>query len=96
MHDSWKNPSQFSPERFVTGGEYDQFDEDVRPYMFLPFIAGPRNCLGQHLALLEARVILSCLMKRFTITPVLGAKAGERHASVIPVGPAHGMLVTIN
>lgn len=26
------------PERFMPGGEYDQFDEAIRPYMFLPFI----------------------------------------------------------
>lgn len=30
---------------------------------FVPFIQGPRNCLGQYFALLEARVVLSLLCK---------------------------------
>ena len=30
---------------------------------FVPFISGPRNCLGQYFALLEARVVLATLIK---------------------------------
>lgn len=57
---------------------------------------GPRNCLGQHLALLEARVVLSLLHKRFAFRlardPV---EAGRRHPTVIPVGPVGGMPVYV-
>lgn len=55
---------------------------------------GPRNCLGQHLALLEARVVLSLMVKRFKYTTVR-ADSGERHPSVVPVGPKNGMLMLL-
>ena len=30
---------------------------------YVPFIQGPRNCLGQYFALLEARIVLALLVK---------------------------------
>lgn len=95
VHNQWREPKAFRPERFMPGGEYDQFDEAVRPYMFLPFIQGPRNCLGQHLALLEARVVLAALTQRFSFTP-LSADAGRRHPTVIPVASVCGMPVRVD
>ena len=32
VHHTWKAPEAWSPERFMPGGEYDCFDEDVRAY----------------------------------------------------------------
>jgi cytochrome P450 len=62
--------------------------------MFLPFIQGPRNCLGQHLALLEARVVLALLVKRFKFTPVNPGEV-QRHPTVIPVASIDGMPMTL-
>jgi hypothetical protein len=55
--DVWQEPTKFDPSRFLLPEETDD------PYAFLPFIQGPRNCLGQHLALLEARIVLALLAK---------------------------------
>jgi cytochrome P450 len=55
---------------------------------------GPRNCLGQHLALLEARVVLALLTQRFEFKAA-SAAAGERHPTVIPVASLEGMPCTL-
>lgn len=55
---------------------------------------GPRNCLGQHLALLEARVVLALLQQRFTFKPA-SLLAGQRHPTIIPVASADGMPMTL-
>ncbi|GLC42904.1 hypothetical protein PLESTB_001812700 [Pleodorina starrii] len=93
-HRMYEAPDEFRPDRFMPGGEYDSFDDAIRAYMFVPFIQGPRNCLGQHLALLEARVVLALLHKRFKFT-LAGGSAVRRDPSVIPVGPVGGLHVLL-
>ncbi|GAX81794.1 hypothetical protein CEUSTIGMA_g9222.t1 [Chlamydomonas eustigma] len=94
-HNMYEDPDQFRPDRFMPGGEYEQFDDAIKAYMFVPFIQGPRNCLGQHLAMLEARVVLSLLCKRFRWKTVHGSAQGIRHPTVIPVGPLEGMPMVL-
>lgn len=94
-HQMYEEPEKYRPDRFMPDGEYDKFDEAIRPYMFVPFIQGPRNCLGQHFALLEARVVLALLVKRFHFRPV-SRTAGDTHPWIIPVGPADGMWMLVD
>ena len=56
---------------------------------------GPRNCLGQHLALLEARVVLGLLHERFTFRIARPATAGNPSPTIIPVGPTEPMDVFV-
>lgn len=95
LHHHYKDPLRWDPDRFMPGGEYDQFPEELRPYMFMAFIQGPRNCLGQYFALLEARVVLGALLEEFTFEPVDAAAQGITHPTVIPVGPLHGMAMRV-
>ncbi len=33
VHQQWKDPMTWEPERFMPGGDFDQFSEDIRQYM---------------------------------------------------------------
>jgi len=64
----WSNPFEFRPERFAADAGIDSDAQPTRnAYAFLPFSAGPRNCVGQKFALLEATVVLAYLVHHFDI-----------------------------
>ena len=55
----FKSPDGFFPERW--------FDKEmiVDPFAYTPFSAGPRNCIGQQLAMIESRIILAEFLKMY-------------------------------
>ncbi|OAA59701.1 isotrichodermin C-15 hydroxylase [Niveomyces insectorum RCEF 264] len=58
--DSWTNRWAFCPERFLVKGEaHDNFEA------LQPFSIGPRNCIGQNLAMLEIRLTLARMIFAF-------------------------------
>ncbi|NWH84308.1 CP3AL protein, partial [Aegithalos caudatus] len=59
--DYWPNPDEFRPERFSKENK-----ESIDPYTYLPFGAGPRNCIGMRFALLTLKVAIASLLQRFT------------------------------
>lgn len=58
------NPESFDPERWITDSKTKQ-STIKNPYVFIPFSSGPSNCIGQHLAMNEGRVIFSLFLKKF-------------------------------
>ncbi|NXC58857.1 CP3AL protein, partial [Aleadryas rufinucha] len=57
----WPNPDEFRPERFSKENK-----ESIDPYTYLPFGAGPRNCIGMRFALLSLKVAIASLLQHFT------------------------------
>lgn len=64
---TFRNPEEYIPERWVKGHELYDNAEEKDPYGFIPFSAGARNCIGQHLANIEARIILVKFLKKFEV-----------------------------
>ncbi len=51
----WPNPEGFDPDRFL---------QEIPRGAFVPFAAGPRQCIGNHFALLESRLILNTIARQ--------------------------------
>ncbi|CAG2107725.1 unnamed protein product [Medioppia subpectinata] len=58
--DHFPEPMEFKLERFL----HDNIDT-IKPYTYLPFATGPRNCIGYRFALLELKYTLVKLLCRY-------------------------------
>ena len=86
----WERPDEFEPERWL-----DADAEKRRPrFAFIPFSAGPRQCIGNSFSMMESVLVLAMLAQRFVPALVDGAlPAVEYQVLARPTGDVPMRLV---
>ncbi len=69
----WTNPEGFDPARFLPDAAAAR-----SRFAYIPFGGGPRVCIGQNFALMEAQLCLAMLVQRFRLELVPGHKVEPR------------------
>ncbi|KAL0458974.1 UNVERIFIED_CONTAM: cytochrome [Sesamum latifolium] len=80
---------QFNPERFANGIT----GACKLPHLYMPFGVGPRVCLGQNLALVELKILISMILSKFSIS--LSPKYVHSPALSLVIEPGHGVNLLI-
>jgi cytochrome P450 len=63
----WDRPDEFDPDRFLT-----EAGRASARTAFLPFSIGPRVCVGAGFALQEAALVLTLVLREFSVAPLPG------------------------
>lgn len=85
----WPEPERFQPDRWLT-------TDPARPaHAYFPFGGGPRQCIGNAFAELEAQLVLATMCQRWSFTPAPG-KPPAQPQPLVTLRPRHGVHLTLH
>ncbi|CAN7045799.1 unnamed protein product [Brassica rapa subsp. trilocularis] len=84
-----EDANEFKPERFSEG-----ISKACKyPQSYMPFGFGPRTCLGKNLAMMEAKVLVSLIVSKFSFTLSPTYQHSPNHKLLVE--PQHGVVIRI-
>jgi cytochrome P450 len=85
----WKDPEVFDPLRFTP-----EHSAGRPSYAYFPFGGGPRLCIGNHFALMEATLIIATLGQRYRLRLISGHTIEP--TALFSLCPRGGMPMTLH
>ncbi|HWS98230.1 MAG TPA: cytochrome P450, partial [Candidatus Methylomirabilis sp.] len=82
------NPQSFDPERWTPDNE-----QALPKFAYFPFGGGPRVCIGNQFALMEAAILLASVAQRYQIT--MASDSTVEPMPSITLRPANGVHVQL-
>jgi cytochrome P450 len=84
----WPDPERFDPGRFTP-----ERDADRPRFAYIPFGGGPRGCIGNQFAMVEAQLIVAAVAQRYRVALVEGQTI--RPEPLITLRPSPGIRVRL-
>lgn len=84
----YSDPLKFDPLRF----DVETNNEKNNPFAYIPFSAGPRNCIGQKFAMLEMKSLTSKIVRNFQLSILKENEELELIAEIV-LRPENGIVL---
>ena len=88
--DYFQNPTEFRPERFQDKEELSR----MNPYAFIPFSAGPRNCIGKKVGELEVKIVLTHILRNMWVEAMIPFEETRPYPAAV-LFPGAGLPVKV-
>jgi len=78
----YDDPLAFRPERWT-----DDFEQELPAFAYFPFGGGPRRCIGDRFAMMEARLVLATMLQEWTVESTVDELSFAPSITLRPDGP---------